>query len=236
MADTTNLGLPLVAPAQAQKHVTVNEAFARLDGLTQLRLLSITQSAPPASIQDGESYGIPAGATGAWAGQDGMIAVGSNGGWVFVAPAAGWRAFVADQSRLAVHDGAGWAVSAMAVSVNRAHAVFEIVEFDHVVGAGATSSVSWTIPAHSMVFSVSGRVKTAITGTLSSWQVGVSGGSSWFANGLGLSAGTSFAGVPSWAKTYYSATGIVLSAVGGDFAAGEVRMAVQYFTARPPEV
>jgi hypothetical protein len=36
MTETANLALPLVQPAQAQKHVTVNEALARLDGLTQL--------------------------------------------------------------------------------------------------------------------------------------------------------------------------------------------------------
>ena len=31
MSSTANLALPLVAAAQAQKHVTVNEAFERID-------------------------------------------------------------------------------------------------------------------------------------------------------------------------------------------------------------
>ena len=35
MASTAQLALPLVAPAQAQKHVTVNEALARLDAAAQ---------------------------------------------------------------------------------------------------------------------------------------------------------------------------------------------------------
>jgi len=34
MDETARIGLPLVQAAQAQKHVTVNEAFARLDALT----------------------------------------------------------------------------------------------------------------------------------------------------------------------------------------------------------
>ncbi|NND41100.1 MAG: DUF2793 domain-containing protein, partial [Silicimonas sp.] len=38
MADTSRLGLPLLDPAQAQKHVTVNEAFLRLDALSQITL------------------------------------------------------------------------------------------------------------------------------------------------------------------------------------------------------
>ena len=36
MARTAQLDLPLVMPAQAQKHVTVNEALARLDAAAQL--------------------------------------------------------------------------------------------------------------------------------------------------------------------------------------------------------
>ena len=60
MSETTHLGLPLVQPAQAQKHVTVNEALAKLDGLTQLILSSVTILTPPTSASDGQSYFVPA--------------------------------------------------------------------------------------------------------------------------------------------------------------------------------
>ena len=51
MADqTSNLSLPFIMPAQAQKHVTVNEALVRLDGLAQLRLQSISVTTPPVAI------------------------------------------------------------------------------------------------------------------------------------------------------------------------------------------
>ena len=85
-------------PAQAQKHVTVNEALARLDAVAQLRVVSSERRRrrrPPAA--DGASYLVPAGATGDWAGPGGEIAVWSNGGWVYLAPKAGWRAW--DESR-----------------------------------------------------------------------------------------------------------------------------------------
>ena len=36
MTDTKRLGLPLMDAAQAQKHVTHNEALVRLDALTHL--------------------------------------------------------------------------------------------------------------------------------------------------------------------------------------------------------
>ena len=47
MGETANLGLPLLQPAQAQKHVTVNEALVRLDAALHLSLLSISTATPP---------------------------------------------------------------------------------------------------------------------------------------------------------------------------------------------
>ena len=69
MSETAQLGLPLVQPAQAQKHVTVNEALAKLDGLSHLTLQSVSVSAPPAVAGDGIAYGVPVGATEAWVDQ-----------------------------------------------------------------------------------------------------------------------------------------------------------------------
>ena len=47
MPDTlSNLNLPLLAPSQAQKHVTHNEALRILDTLTQLVVLSDTLDTP----------------------------------------------------------------------------------------------------------------------------------------------------------------------------------------------
>ena len=87
--ETMRLQLPLLQPAQAQKHVTVNEALMRLDGLTNAVLESASVAVPPEAVIDGQSWGVPSGASGAWAGQGGRIAVGANGGWVFVVPSRG---------------------------------------------------------------------------------------------------------------------------------------------------
>ena len=53
MTSTTLLGLPLVQAAQAQKHVTVNEALARLDGLVLLTLQSQSVATPPFVATEG---------------------------------------------------------------------------------------------------------------------------------------------------------------------------------------
>lgn len=235
MADTFNLGLPLIAPAQAQKHVTVNEALARLDGLVQLTLASVSVPVPPATVTDGVAYGVPVGATGDWDGQEGRIAVGSNGGWVFVTPAIGWRGFAADIGKPVVWDGSEWVAGALAVTPHRAHARFEAVEFDHVIAPGSVSVTAFSIPQFAMVLAVTGRIRSAITGTLTGWDLGVAGATDRYSSGLGLAQGSWLVGITGAPVTYYAPTPLVLTAQGGDFAGGEVRLVVHYFLATPPE-
>lgn len=107
MSDTPLLGLPLIAASQAQKHVTHNEALLLLDALTQLSVISRAMATPPAAA-DGARYLVAAAASGAWAGQQGRIALMQGGGWVFIAPRPGWRAWVEDEARLLAFDGAQW--------------------------------------------------------------------------------------------------------------------------------
>ena len=50
MPDTSpNLALPYLLPAQAQKHVTHNEALQRLDAVTQLVVEAFGATTPPGS-------------------------------------------------------------------------------------------------------------------------------------------------------------------------------------------
>ena len=88
-----HLGLPYLAPAQAQKHVTHNEALRRLDAVLQLAVVDSTVTAPPGSPAEGDRYIVPAGATGAWAGEDGAVAAFADGAWELVPPEAGWIAY-----------------------------------------------------------------------------------------------------------------------------------------------
>lgn len=109
MQNTANLALPYLMPSQAQKHVTHNEALAILDAIVQLAVLDRDLAAPPGSPEDGDRHIVAAGATGAWAGQDGKVAVRQDGGWVFLSPRAGWLAFVADEGEVIHFDGSVWA-------------------------------------------------------------------------------------------------------------------------------
>ena len=94
MSDTSpRLGLPYIAPSQAQKHVTHNEALHRLDALVHLVLVGIDATDPPASPVAGEAYAIGAEPAGAWAGQAGRLASWDGIGWQFITVREGWRAW-----------------------------------------------------------------------------------------------------------------------------------------------
>lgn len=105
---TTHLLLPYILAAQAQKHVTHNEALRILDGLVQLAVLDRDLTAPPGSPADGDRYIVASGATGDWAGWDLNVALWTDGAWLRLPPRVGWRAWVEDESVLLVYNGTGW--------------------------------------------------------------------------------------------------------------------------------
>lgn len=111
MSDTTRLQLPLIAAAQAQKHVTHNEAIMRLDGLVQMTAKSYTTSAQPGSPSDGDLYLLPSGKTGAdWGGYSNYaVAHYYDGIWHQYHPNQGWTCFVQDTAKLYYYTGSAWA-------------------------------------------------------------------------------------------------------------------------------
>jgi hypothetical protein len=112
MDASSNLSLPFIMAAQAQKHVTHNEALRALDAIVQLAVADKDLDAPPGSPDDGACYIVAASPTGAWSGQAGRIAAWQDGAWAFYAPREGWLAWVADEDTLYVWNGAAWAVFA----------------------------------------------------------------------------------------------------------------------------
>lgn len=105
---TTHLLLPYILAAQAQKHVTHNEALRLLDGLVQLSVLDRDMTAPPGSPADGDRYIVGSGASGDWAGWDLSVALWTDGAWLRLPPRTGWRAWVENEGLLLVYDGASW--------------------------------------------------------------------------------------------------------------------------------
>jgi hypothetical protein len=216
-----------VQAAQAQKHVTVNEALLRLDALAQLTLVSRSLAVPPISAPDGTAYAIPAGASGPWAGHEGRVGLWLNGGWEVVDARAGWRAWVEDEAASALFDGAAWTAGVAAVSPGGAALSFRVVEIDHAVGSGSESVTQAVIPSGSIVFGVTGRVMAGFGGTATAFRVGIGGASTdRYGSGIGSGVGAWFRGVTGAPLAYYSDTPLTITAEGGMFDGGILRIAV----------
>ncbi len=108
MSETAILGLPLVQPAQAQKHVTVNDAFQRIDAFAQITIGAVGGGTPPLAPVEGELHAVGTGATADWAAHDGELALFLNGGWLFVQPNVGWRGWRSDTGSAVTYDGVDW--------------------------------------------------------------------------------------------------------------------------------
>jgi hypothetical protein len=102
------LALPYLQPAQAQKHVTHNEALRQLDVLVQLTVADRDLNLPPANPAEGTRHIVGPGASGEWAGHAGEIAVFLGGAWEFLAPLPGWQASVLDEGTVVVWSGTAW--------------------------------------------------------------------------------------------------------------------------------
>ena len=109
MADNTPLlGLPYILAAQAQKHVTHNEALRLLDGIVQLSVKDRNLNTPPGSPVDGDRYLVAAGASGDWTGWSGDVAMFADGSWWRLPARTGWLCYVEDEDVLLVRRGASW--------------------------------------------------------------------------------------------------------------------------------
>ncbi len=111
MTATANLGLPFIEAAQAQKHVTHNEALRMLDALVMLAVLDRDLSAPPVDPEEGDRYIVKAPGSGGFAGKDDQIAHYSDGGWTFYPARAGWICYAVDEEALLAWDGTAWSAA-----------------------------------------------------------------------------------------------------------------------------
>lgn len=108
MDHTARLDLPFIMPGQALKHITHNEALDQLDVLVQPFVQAANLATPPSTPLPGESWIVPTGATGAWAGHAGEIAAYQAGDWRFYDPAEGWQVFDRATGALLVYSGSSW--------------------------------------------------------------------------------------------------------------------------------
>lgn len=88
-----------MAAAQAQPHLTVNEAIRIMEAMAQCGVTSRIVSDPPAEIVDGDRFIVASGATTFWSEHVDHIAIGVGGQWLFVEPLDGFEVWVVDEGR-----------------------------------------------------------------------------------------------------------------------------------------
>lgn len=203
---STHLNLPYIQPAQAQKHVTHNEAVELLDLIVHLTVQDFDATTPPANPAEGETWALGLTPTDAWTGEAGKIASFRGGGWLFVPPQAGWQAYSIIAEEIRVYTGAIWmnttadpsldnlpgvGVNATADATNRLSVASEAVLFNH-VGASHQLKLNKanSTDTASLLFQSnwSGRAEMGLAGN-DDFTVKVSDGIIWF-TGLTVSGTT----------------------------------------------
>jgi Protein of unknown function (DUF2793) len=155
MPNTTKLQLPQLAAAQAQKHVTHNEALLILDNLVQMSIKGLLTNTPPGSPAESDTYVTGAAPTGVWALQPNKVATFQNATWKFYTPKKGWLAYNEADAKLYVVN-----VSLVWVDVSAAFTAFTLMGIG---GATADNTNRLSVNSPSVLFNNAG---TSINTTL----------------------------------------------------------------------
>jgi uncharacterized protein DUF2793 len=120
----------------------------------------------------------------------------------------------------------------VAQSVNGASIGMHIAEELLTGMSGASASSSVAIPDRAIVLGVATRTVSAVSGA-ASFDCGIAGQVAKFGGALGVASGSTNVGVIG-PEAFYAATPIVLTANGGNFTGGDVRIAIQYLLPSAP--
>jgi len=231
MSSTARLGLPYIVTGQAQKEVTHNEGLNKLDAFVTPVVADIADS-PPGSPTAGDLYIVGTSPSGDFTGHANQLAQYQTGGWVFYAPFK-WMDAVVDSldSRMA-YDGSAWVPFGLIMRDGGEY--LRVLSWQDDVDLSIGDETTLLIPNRSSVLAVNTRVIEEVTGTVTSFGVGVSGDTSRYGNGIGTGVDSTNIGLTYHPVSYYSDTPVLLTPDAGSFSDGLVRINVQYLKPRGP--
>ena len=181
---SARLGLPMIAPSQAQKHVTHNEALQQLDGLVQLVLEERDAEVPPTVPANGAIWAVGPSPTGAWAGNAGKLAQWSDPAWHFIDPQEGWRAWDKARGAAVAHvDGTWQEVAPRLQSVDGVGIGADWDPVNRLTIASPATLLSHDGAGHQMKINKAGEAQTASLLYQSDWtghaEMGLTGDNSF---------------------------------------------------------
>ena len=231
MSSTARLGLPYIVSGQAQKEVTHNEGLNKLDAFVTPVVADIAD-APPGSPAAGDLYIVGTSPSGDFTGHANQLAQYQTGGWVFYAPFKWMDAVVESLDSRMAYDGSGWVTFGLIMKDTGEY--LRVQSWQEDVDLSATNATVTNIPDRSTVLAVNTRVIEEVTGTVTTFGVGVSGDTSRYGNGIGTGVDSTNIGLTFHPISYYSDTPLLLTPDSGAFTDGLVRINVQYLKPRGP--
>lgn len=223
MTTSPKLGFDFIAANQSQKHVTANEALLVLDVVSHVSVINMTTTSPPGSPSVGDAYIVASTGSGAWVGLDGDLVFWDGTTWIHVTTSAGFKIVDASTGRQWIHDGTAFRLLASAPS-GIGFGMHSVEEDLACSGASVTSTI--VIPNRGICVGVTTKTLVSVTGA-TSFDCGISGQVSKFGGSLGIAAGSTNVGVIG-PEAFYSDTALVLTANGGNFTGGTVRVVIHY--------
>lgn len=109
MDTSPRFSLPMIIAAQAQKHLTHNEALVQMETLIQPVVQDMAALTPPAAPEDADCVVVGSGASDAFAGKDDSVAAWIADAWHFHTPQPGWMVVLASSAMAYVYGAEGWA-------------------------------------------------------------------------------------------------------------------------------
>lgn len=212
---SANLALPYIQPAQAQKHVTHNEAIRILDALVQAVVQEPPRNTAPASADEGARYLIGSAPAGDWAGHADAIAWRTDGAWSFLAPQPGWAVRVLSDGSVRSWTGAAWqadglpqvtdrlGINTSADATNRLAVASEATLLTHAGGSHRlTVNKDGASDTASLLFQTgfAGRAEMGTAGS-DAFDIKVSADGSTWSTGLSVAPDTGIASFPAGART-----------------------------------
>jgi len=231
MSQTARLGLPYIVSGQAQKEVTHNEGLNKLDVFVTPVVADIADI-PPGSPAAGDLYIVGSSPSGDFTGHANQLAQYQTGGWVFYAPFKWMDAVVESLDSRMAYDGSAWVPFGLIMRDGGEY--MRVLSWQDDVDLSLDDETAMLIPNRSTVLAVNTRVIEEVTGTVTSFGVGVSGDNSRYGNGIGTGADSTNIGLTYHPVSYYSDTPLLLTPDAGSFSGGLVRINVQYLAFRGP--
>lgn len=215
------------------KNRIVNESLWKIDGLFMLSVKGRFTETPPVDAVVGDRWIVPTGAVGDWALEDQElnIAVKVEDGWDYLTPLVGWRCWVEDEDLEVLFDNGVW--TPRIYGPPSITGTLQEVDIQQAL-AGASVDTAGLIPAGALVYGVTARVITAITGP-AGWSLGIADAPTRYGSGLATSTGVAVGGPSGSPLSYSQALPLRLTAEGAPFTGGVVRLRIHYMTLSVPD-